>query len=319
MKRHSTQRRVLVIGLDGATFDLLEPWATDGRLSVFNRWMVGGVHGRLNSAPNTETGWATFATSLNPGQHGVFHEVDRGGDRQILRVMNGSDLCGKPFWRVASDAGRRVFVIHARFTYPVAPLNGIIVAGADAPAENAHHFCYPAQFFASFRDQVGPYRLSSRLQSLIKRNYLEEAIEDVFSVEARRTEVLLFAMSQGDWELAVITFDLPDAVQHFFWRQMVANDGPQRDTILKSYRFIEQQIERLLSHAGEQTVLLIVSDHGFGPLCATPELLNGWLVNQGFLRYLDLSHQPISLRVTKAAYGWLRQCLDERQIGRAHV
>ena len=302
-----------MVGLDGATSNLLEPWATHGHLSAFTRWMAGGVYGPLSSVPNTETGWATFATGLNPGKHSIFHEVDWGADRRTLRVMNGSDLHGKPFWHVASDAGRRVLVIHARFTYPVAPINGIIVAGADAPAESAHRLCYPAKFLAEFKDQVGPYRLTSRIQSLIKQNRLEEAIKDIFSVEARRTEALLFAMSQGDWDLAVITFDLPDAVQHFFWRKMVAGNGPQREAILKSYRFLERQIEHLLAQAGEETVLLIVSDHGFGPICATPEMLKGWLINQGFLRYLGTSHQPVTQRVTKAAYGWVRQRLNERQ------
>ena len=309
MPTSSAHPRLLVIGLDGAAFDLLKRWVTDGTLPAFARWLDAGAHGPLRSIPNLDPAWATFATGLNPANHGIFHEMDWSTDHRSLRLMQAADLHGQPFWRTASDAGRRALVIHARFTYPAQPINGILVAGADSPDENTPHFGYPPHFLSNFRRQVGQYRLASQIQALIKENRMEDAIKDIFSVEAHRTEALLFAMAQSDWDLAVITFDLPDAVQHFFWQQMAADDGPQRDAIQESYCFVEQQIERLLAQAGENTITLVLSDHGFGPICTTPEYLSSWLSSWGFLHRFDSKRQSL----TQAIYARLRRQLGEPQ------
>jgi predicted AlkP superfamily phosphohydrolase/phosphomutase len=131
----SSSTKLLVIGLDGATFDLLEPWAANGILPTFAQLLATGVSGRLRSVPNTDTApaWATFATGLNPANHGLFHELGWSADRRTMRPMQGADRQGKSFWHIASDAGRRVLVINVPFTYPVEPINGVMVAGVDAP------------------------------------------------------------------------------------------------------------------------------------------------------------------------------------------
>jgi predicted AlkP superfamily phosphohydrolase/phosphomutase len=65
---------VIVIALDGATFDLLDPWLDEGVLPTLARLIAGGVSGRLSSTlpPITAPAWASFMTGKNPGKHGVF-------------------------------------------------------------------------------------------------------------------------------------------------------------------------------------------------------------------------------------------------------
>ncbi len=66
--------KLLVIGLDGATLDLIQPWVKAGKLPTFARLLNNGTHGRLRTAPNTDTApaWTMFATGLNPATHGLF-------------------------------------------------------------------------------------------------------------------------------------------------------------------------------------------------------------------------------------------------------
>jgi predicted AlkP superfamily phosphohydrolase/phosphomutase len=299
-----SHHKLLVIGLDGATFDLLEPWAASGALTAFARWLQLGAHGRLRSFPNnTAPAWATFATGLNPGQHGVFHEFGWSADRRSLRATQGADRHGQSFWCIASDAGRRVLVVNVPFTYPAEPVNGLMLAGVDAPGEDAPGFSHPPDW------PVDDYRIESRIQAAIKQDRPDEGLADAYAVAARRTQTLIRAMSQGAWDLAVIVYSIPDVMQHFFWQQMVQDSGPQRHAILQGYAFMQGQIEQLLAQAGQETNVLIMSDHGFGPLCATPEHLANWLTRQGFTRMLE--QKPWRQRLTSSAYTWLRQRLSE--------
>jgi predicted AlkP superfamily phosphohydrolase/phosphomutase len=72
-------RKVLVIGLDGATFDLIQPWVDEGALPNLGRIMKQGAWGRLRSTipPMTGPAWTTFGTGTNPGKHGIFDWIAR--------------------------------------------------------------------------------------------------------------------------------------------------------------------------------------------------------------------------------------------------
>lgn len=307
--------KMLVIGLDGATLDLIEPWIAEGELPTFARLIGGGVHGRLRTVPNTDTApaWTTFATGLNPATHGLFHELGWESNRQTLRPRRGADRHGLPFWKVASDAGRQVVVINVPFSYPVETVNGIMVAGVDAPGTSAPGFCYPSTFLADFQRVHGEYRIMSDIQKAIKEDRPAEGLQDAYQVARQHTNALIYALEQGSWDLAVVVYSIPDEMQHFFWQQMVRRSGPQRNAILDGYRFIERQIEAVLQVAGPATRLMLISDHGFGPICATPTTLAEWLVLHGFLRYLPVQQQSLRQRAVRAAYGWLRQHLSEAQ------
>ncbi len=82
---------------------------------------------------------------------------------------------------------------------------------------------------------------------------------------------------------------------------------------LRATALSNSRLKRLVEVAGPETRLLLMSDHGFGPICATPTLLAEWLARHGFLHYLPTARQPLQQRAVGAAYGWLRQHLNEAQ------
>lgn len=308
------QHKLLVIGLDGATFDLLEPWAAAGLLPTFDRLLKSGAKGWLRSVPNTDTApaWATFATGLNPAKHGLFHELGWSPDQLLLRPVTGADRKGTSFWRIASDAGCHVCLLNVPFTYPAEPINGILLAGIDAPSPEAPGFCHPIDFVRDLRRTVGPYRIESGIQAAIKEDQPAEGLADAFAVAQYRTRAFSYALSRGHWDLGVIVYSMPDVVQHFFWQQMCKDAGPQRSAIRDSYRLIDQQIKDLMSHTDENTNILIVSDHGFGPICATREHLATWLIENGFAHTLSSAQQPWQQRLVRRSYEWLRNRLGEK-------
>jgi predicted AlkP superfamily phosphohydrolase/phosphomutase len=305
--------RVLVVGLDGATLDLVAPWVEAGALPVFAGLLRGGTHGRLESVPNTDTApaWATFATGLGPANHGLFNERGWSADRRTLVPVCGADRRGTSFWRRASDAGRRVVVVNVPFTFPAEPVNGVMLAGVDAPGVDSPGFAHPPGYVDRLRRAVGPYRIDAEVHIPMKQGRPEAALAAAYRVAAGHTAALRHALAEADWDLAVVVYSIPDEMQHYFWRPMVAEEGPQRDAILDGYRFVERQLTTLRAAAGDDTVLVVASDHGFGPICATTELLSDWLAGSGFLCRRAPSRRPIGARLSSLGYGALQRHLGE--------
>lgn len=102
--------RVFVIGLDGATFDLLDPWIGEGRLPHFKRMMEKSTYGRLESTipPITPPAWTSFMTGVNPGKHGIldFFTLKENSFEKVL--VNSSHIRSKRFWDLAQRRGKRV-------------------------------------------------------------------------------------------------------------------------------------------------------------------------------------------------------------------
>lgn len=306
--------KVLVIGLDGATFDLIAPWVEQGKLPGFAQLLREGSYGHVRTVPNTDTApaWTTLATGLDPANHGLFHELGWSPDRRTLRPMRGGDRDGTPFWKIASDAGKHVVVVNFPFSYPADSINGAMLAGIDAPSADIPGFCHPPELLGELRRAIGGYQIDSQITRAIKEGHPDQGLARAYAVAEQHTQALLYLLKKQPWDLAVLVYSIPDEMQHFFWQQMSREQGPQRDAIREGYQFIERQIARLRECAGQATHILIVSDHGFGPLCATTVSLANWLRAQGFLRDLAPVSQPLIQRASTAAYAWLRTRLGEQ-------
>src|SRR4029453_14116658 len=155
--------RLLVIGLDGATFDLVAPWAAAGELPALARLMAAGSGGARRSTlpPATFPAWTSLVTGVNPGRHGVLDFVERVPGTFRVRFVNGSGRRTPALWTRLSGAGRRVAVLSVPATYPPEPVNGVMVSGFDSPVTTAvdGSFVFPRAFHAEMR-RVGGRRAS---------------------------------------------------------------------------------------------------------------------------------------------------------------
>ena len=87
--------KVLIIGMDGATFDLIKPWAAEGKLPNLRGLLGQASHGPLASTvpPMTFPSWATFMTGKNPGKHGIFDFTERISGSFDLQLIADMYLC----------------------------------------------------------------------------------------------------------------------------------------------------------------------------------------------------------------------------------
>ncbi|MEA3342247.1 MAG: alkaline phosphatase family protein [Chloroflexota bacterium] len=279
--------RVLVIGIDGATFDLVRPWAEAGDLPNLAQLMAEGVHGPLESTlpPVTSPAWPTFATGKNPGKHGVFDFIRPVGGQ--FEMVNASSVRAPTLWQILSQAGRTVGVMNVPVTYPPAPVNGFIVSGMLSPTDGA--FTYPQGLLDQYADRLLPYRIAPHVQS--KRGNEAEFAADLLDLVDRRAEYALQLMTDYPYDFLMFHFQATDIIQHAFWKfvdpthplyddRAAARFGP---AVKRIYRRVDDAIGQMLDRLADDTTLIVMSDHGFGSLHYVVNL-NLFFLEQGLLK-----------------------------------
>jgi len=288
------RNKVFLLGLDGATFDLLDPWMQAGHLPNLSLLRQEGAWGELQSTrpPSTAPAWTACVTGVNPGQHGIFdfRESPLVDPRRPL-VSSGS-IRAPTLWHIISHHGRDVGVLNVPITYPPTPVRGILVGGMMTPGP-ASDYTYPG----ALKDVLNArgYVIDLEIQKY-DAEAQEDALrflDDVAESLQRRSETLLFLMDRYPWDFFMAVFVAFDRIQHLFWKTLAdptsrfyhARSAPGiRARILSIYQAADKFVGRLMPlMASEGADLIVVSDHGFGPTRAWFNA-NRWLQEEGWLR-----------------------------------
>jgi predicted AlkP superfamily phosphohydrolase/phosphomutase len=276
--------RVLVIGLDGATWDLIHPWAQAGHLPHLARLLEEGSGGTLMSTipPISPAAWSSFMTGKNPGKHGVFDFTVRDfqgyGMRVALRPPEAT------LWGLLSAQGGCVCVVNVPQTYPVEAVNGYMVTGLGTPS--GRMFTHPAELTPILRQEN--YRINT--DAVFQRDGAAPFIEGVHQVAGQVTDTALRLMGPLDWDFSMVVLRLTDEIPHYFWHWMDPShpahqpaDALHKEAVLRCYQKADELVGKLIAGVQDgQTTVFLMSDHGFGPLYKDV-YLNEWLRQQGFL------------------------------------
>ena len=155
--------KLLMVGWDGATPDLLLPWAQQGHLPNIARLLEAGALRRLRSTipPVTACAWSSLLTGQNPGKHGLFDFVVPAGDSYAFDYTHGGYRRGSELPAWLNQQGLSVGLVNMPMTYPPKPIDGFVVSGLDAPDERSG-IAHPAELFEQAQAAVGPYRIDNR-------------------------------------------------------------------------------------------------------------------------------------------------------------
>jgi predicted AlkP superfamily phosphohydrolase/phosphomutase len=286
-------RRFWIVGFDGATFDLILPWAEAGELPHLARLMQTGAWGPLESTcpPVSFPAWSTLITGVNPGRHGIFDFTQRLPGRYQIDFINATYRRVPSLWQRISQSGRRVGVMGFPATFPPESVNGFLISGFDAPVTTRidHRCVYPPELYG----EIAPYPLSGIQEVNIGPGWHDRALQQLLWSTERRTEVALELLGREAWDLFAIHYGASDTVAHHFWAfhdiRSPRHDprGGQRygGAIGRIYRALDQALGRLLQVVPENTTLAIVSDHGSGGAGEWVIHLNRWLEKEGWLRF----------------------------------
>jgi predicted AlkP superfamily phosphohydrolase/phosphomutase len=296
----NAKKRVLVIGLDGASLDLIRPWAAQGLLPTFKRILEQGVSGPLESVipPLTGPAWISFMTGKNPGKHSIYDFIVRSSKNYTGQPISSNFRDGDTLWDILSKAGKKVGVFAVPATYPTEPVNGFMVSGMLTPAQ-AIDYAYPLSLVEELKKAVPGFSMMPEGTShpLGHEHELVKALHDLSENMLKATDFLMH--KYVDWDFYMVVFKETDVVMHWLWRFMdvshpwYVKDASQelRLGIQNVYQKMDECVAELLRMVGEDTLVMLMSDHGAGPL-DTYFHVNTWLVDQGFIKF---NSDPITL------------------------
>lgn len=277
LKAMQNGRKVVVIGLDGATFDLIKPWVNDGKLPNLANLIKNGVWGNLRSViPSTSApAWVSFMTGKNPGKHGIFDFVvhsDTGDSKSHL--ISSLSFKDKTLWAILSLHGKRVGVVNVPITYPPKAVNGFLISCFMTPP-SAKVFTYPEEL----RQELPDYRIDTKYARQLfgmKSEDKSHLLKEQYDITEKRASAVLRLIDKWETDFFIVVFKGTDNMQHYFW--------DRKEILLQYYQRLDELIAGILDKSGENTNVFIISDHGFGPAATTTFFINAWLEQLGLLK-----------------------------------
>ncbi len=293
-------RRVMVLGLDGATWTLLRRFAEDGTMPNLASFIERGCTADLITMvpPVTATAWSSFVTGLNPGKHGVFEfllrkkalvEEARSARNPFGEVpVNSALRDGIPVWDLVGEAGLKSVVKGVPITYPPAKIEGFMLSGFLTPF-GRRDFTQPPGLLDEIEAEFGPYRLYHR--QVYSRRGVGDVLDELHDVLDFDIKVTRYLMGRIDWSLFISHFWGTDRASHELWhlldethprhdREEALRYGPR---LRAFYSALDEGLAGIVGDA-EGSDIIVMSDHGFGPI-HTFLSFNTWLAGQGLLKF----------------------------------
>jgi predicted AlkP superfamily phosphohydrolase/phosphomutase len=306
--------RVLVVGVDGCTWNLLGPWIDRGYLPAFKKVKDAGCFGKLTSTfqSDSASAWASFATGKYPHKHGLTGFLVRDPQTHDLELMNSTLLKTDTLWQILSGYGLKIGVINLPIAYPVMPINGFMIGGMLTPSLNRS--TYPRDLhkeIASVADYIIDTSRSAFKTGLNgDQDYCDYSMKSL----RQRGKAVSHLMRTKVWDVLVAVFTETDRVQHYFWADMDENhhlhaskSGRFKNVILDHYKLMDSILAELMEVAGQTCNVLVVSDHGFAG-SVKRFYLNNWLRDKGYLvakkaggRNISKILRPIAQRLPLSA------------------
>lgn len=311
--------RVVFAGIDGATWDVIQPMMDAGQLPNLAALVRAGVSGPLKSTvpPNSSLAWTSFQTGVHPGKHGIFFFREQRHGSYVRPVVSWNSVQAPSIWRLASDAGKKVCTVTVPLTFPVEQIRGAMIGGLLTPDRNSD-FIWPPELRQELQAAIGDVPADNEPEVLFHTAGEEKAIQSLFHVIEQITRMGEHLLATRNPDLFAIVFRQVDLTSHQAWcyqdpEWQRLNPGKweaRRDLLARVYTAVDAAFGRIRDQAlrmDGEVAFGTCSDHGFGPLTYR-YYMNKWLVDQGYLVLKGgVSWQRFRLWTQKRWHGVLRR------------
>ncbi|MDP2913829.1 MAG: alkaline phosphatase family protein [Candidatus Aminicenantes bacterium] len=305
------KRKILIIGLDSAPAEIVIDRRAE--FPVLRGLIEGGFHGTMRSSdpPITIPAWMVMTTGKDPGRLGLYGFRHRTGySYDKMWIATAQAFKERAIWDVVGDHGGQSCLVSIPPSYPPRKVPGHLISCFITP-DSEKEYTYPAGLRQEIESRFGPYAFDV----VFRTENRDVILKEIYDMTAKRFEVLHYLMTTKPWNLFMFVEIGVDRVQHAFWKYMdtkhrlYQRGNRYENVILDYYRFLDRKIGELLAVAGEETIVLVVSDHGAkrmkGAFC-----INDWLIEEGDLVLKEIPKRGASIEKTAVdwpktkAWGW---------------
>ncbi len=293
----SIKQKLLVIGLDCAPPELIfDAWRRE--LPNLNRLMSQGAYGKLRSCTPciTVPAWSVMTSSKDPGVLGIYgfrNRADYSYDR--MTIATGAAVKEPRIWDLLGQAGQQVVTIGVPGTYPPRPVNGAQISCFLTPQTVSktedgktvtRTFTYPAELSAQVNAwSGGEYLVDVKQFRTENKDFL---LQQIYAMTRQHFGVVREMLQRQPWDFFMFVEMGTDRIHHGFWKYhdplhpKHQPGNPYLHAIRDYYRYLDGEIGALLAMIGDDTAVMVVSDHGAkrmdGGIC-----VNEWMLNEGWL------------------------------------
>lgn len=281
------KRRILVIGLDGVPYTLLNNLCEKGHLRWLDDLKRSGFLLRMNvSLPEiSAVSWSSFMTGTNPGFHGIYGFTDFERESYKVRYPNFSDLKMPTLWDELGKFGKKSVVINQPSTYPAREIPGILVSGF--VAIELSKAVNPLRYLATLRRMNYIIDIDTHRCRLDQNQMFLELNK---SLDVRK-EAFNFFFDELDWDYFQVVITGTDRLHHYLWDSVVNESHPRHIDSMAYYarveefiRFAYEKFFKDISIDREGEGFYLLSDHGF---CGVEKevYINSLLRKWGYLSF----------------------------------
>ena len=298
------KNRTVLIGLDGATFSILDPLIKKGIMPFLKEFMASGVRAELLSVipPLTPPAWTSLVTGRSPGHHGVFDFFQKEEGSRHIRLTTSQDMRCENIWSIVSRHGAKATTLNFPLMTPPPAINGNVLGGW-MTWRQMRLGCYPDDLYDRLKALPGFNARELGMDMAHEEKAIEgcprEEYADWVKLHIRREQqwfnILKYLMREDPCELTAILFDGIDKIQHLCWRFLSPDylneklspwEEQVRNLCLEYFSKLDRLLAEIAELAGPDATIIMASDHGFGAQTET-FFVNTWLEQNGYLTWAN--------------------------------
>ena len=277
--------KICVLGLDSAAPEIA---FGDERLVNLRRLMDLGVYGRLESVvpPITVPAWMCMCTSQDPGSLGLYgfrNRTDYSYDK--LGFADSASIQAPSIWDQLAREGKKSIIVGVPPNYPPQQINGISIGCFLTPDPTKDEFTHPTSIKAKITELVGDYPVDVKNFRTDRKDWLKE---EIFNMSRKQWKVVRWLLTEQEWDYFHFVDIGLDRMHHGFWNYFDETHvqfqpgNRYQNAIPDYYLWLDEQIGAVLESLDNETIVLVVSDHGAQRLDGG-FAINEWLIREGLL------------------------------------
>ena len=252
-----TKKRIIIIGLDGVPYRLIQEFSNNGTMPNINRLITEGIFKQMESSiPEiSSVAWSSVITGVNPGEHCIYGFTDLAPETYRTIFPNFDSLKAAPFWQ-KNDAERSV-IINVPSTYPAKEINGVLISGF--VALDLKRSTYPPSLIPQLNNM--DYRVDVDFQRVNESTSF--FLNDLNKTLHARISAYRYLWQNEEWSTFMLVFTGTDRLMHFLWNAYEDTNHTHHNAFLDHFHQIDEAIGEIMHKMGNNDSIILLSDHGF--------------------------------------------------------